>query len=688
MIKNFDSRNYDFMRNRLNSASFKNVAKVAGGAEDLEASPLEISTDDDSAGLSMSALLKKASHTVNTVTGIGLTGGPRPEFTADPSIIETSSNIKTVHLQQFYLGIPVFQMNISVEFDARNKIRDIKGDNAEIPADIDLVPKMNALNAVTNAVQNILEILNTEDKATLTDPWSKHAPDEGVNGTIALIENDADFPDIEIAKYRAKTVSSFGSTPTRATVIGWIKNEDPEDTPASQYPLGAFVPANLVLFYQGPTVRLGWEIVVTLPDAMGRFRLIISADKSENSEVLYRQEVSGSLLAKARVYPFNPGETPARVEVSFPLDPVGYNVAADLAKNVLDAKFPRDWCDGDTCVGNNTKATKGLSAISLRATERNGLLFFEPSLPLGDEQKILNIFHFCNYMHDFYYLLGFDEGSGNFQQVDFTDGGSSGDPVFARAHPGLVRGTANMATNPDGEPPIMNMGEVVGTGRHTAFDADVVFHEFTHGVTNRLVGGRMNNTALEQPQSRGMGEGWSDYFALTIQNFHRPFEQERRVTGDWVSARRAGIRAFPYGPRKLPDSRGNFPDGFGDIIGGRYLIDEHNVGEVWCAALMHVNRLMGAEVGDYRRGHQIGWQIVVDGLKLSPSNPSFLNARDAILKALSDLHDRGAMNSSEYGKARRGAWKAFAEFGMGVSAFCPDSTLSGIVAAEDLPGDL
>ncbi len=53
-------------------------------------------------------------------------------------------------------------------------------------------------------------------------------------------------------------------------------------------------------------------------------------------------------------------------------------------------------------------------------------------------------------------------------------------------------------------------------GRLTAFDSSVVFHEFTHGVTNRLVGGRLYARALDATQSSGMGEGWSDYVACTI----------------------------------------------------------------------------------------------------------------------------------------------------------------------------
>jgi len=100
--------------------------------------------------------------------------------------------------------------------------------------------------------------------------------------------------------------------------------------------------------------------------------------------------------------------------------------------------------------------------------------------------KVVNIFYFCNYMRDFFYMLGFNERSGNFQKINFTGTGTGGDPVLARAHPGPVFGTANMITKADGIGGLMNMGPVASTNRHTAFDSDVVFHEFTHGVSTRV----------------------------------------------------------------------------------------------------------------------------------------------------------------------------------------------------------
>jgi extracellular elastinolytic metalloproteinase len=290
---------------------------------------------------------------------------------------------------------------------------------------------------------------------------------------------------------------------------------------------------------------------------------------------------------------------------------------------------------------------------------------------------VLNTFFFCNYMHDFFYMLGFDYAAGNFQRVNFTGQGAGGDAVLARVHPGRVRGTANMFTPEDGRPPLMNMGAVVfpdGSMRHTGLDSDVVFHEYLHGVTNRLVGGRLNSDALEAPQSSGMGEGWGDYFALTIQNYNKPVEKV--VTGDWAAKRAGGIRMHPYDA--------NYPATFGDIGTGVFN-EEHNIGEIWCAALMQMNRNLNRVLNSATRGHELGWQIVVDGLKLSPANPSFLDMRDAILRALSDLNARGKLDDADFKKARRAVWEAFARFGMGENARSNGPSLEGVLGDNTIP---
>ena len=244
------------------------------------------------------------------------------------------------------------------------------------------------------------------------------------------------------------------------------------------------------------------------------------------------------------------------------------------------------------------------------------------------------------------------------------------DPVRARAHSGPVTGTANMSTEADGTPPVMNMGLVTGTGRHTAFDADVVLHEYTHGLTTRLVGGTQQGHSLDAPQSAGMGEGWSDFFALTIQNYFRAQQgkPEKVVTGDWVVKNPNGIRQAAYDD--------NYPFTYGAIAN---FDDEHQVGEVWCATLMMMLRRMRAALGNDMDGYRLGWQMVVDGLKLTPANPSFLEARDAILLALDHMLDQQRISQSTHQLVRQAALTAFGRFGMGPNATSENAGLAGIV---------
>ena len=98
------------------------------------------------------------------------------------------------------------------------------------------------------------------------------------------------------------------------------------------------------------------------------------------------------------------------------------------------------------------------------------------------------MFYHCNILHDLWYMLGFTKEAGNFEGID---------PVDARVYPQPVSGTANFSTPPDGTSPIMRMGLVSNTNRPTCCDPDVMYHEFMHGVTNRLVGGRLNTRALD-----------------------------------------------------------------------------------------------------------------------------------------------------------------------------------------------
>ena len=103
---------------------------------------------------------------------------------------------------------------------------------------------------------------------------------------------------------------------------------------------------------------------------------------------------------------------------------------------------------------------------------------------------------------------------------------------------------------------------------------------------------------------------------------------------------------------------------------------------------MKMTRGIRSTLGNTRSGYQLSWQLVVDGLKTTPPNPTFLDARDAILRSLDDMSAAGRISGDLHGKVRRACWEAFARFGMGVGAHRRDASLDGIVADNTMPQDL
>jgi len=80
--------------------------------------------------------------------------------------------------------------------------------------------------------------------------------------------------------------------------------------------------------------------------------------------------------------------------------------------------------------------------------------------------------------------------------------------------------------------------------------------------------------------------------------------------------------------------------------------------------------------------------LVTDGLKLSPGNPTFLDARDGILLALDHLRDQHRISPDVWKAVRKAAWEGFAHFGMGSHASSADADLSSAIADTSLPADL
>jgi extracellular elastinolytic metalloproteinase len=632
MSREIDRRNLTPRRAMANrDAELRSVASAVSdrlpGAHRIRISRFDAATGNPAAVVSEAApaeagnyVQRALEHVRGISRALGLTATQPAEFVADPDYQTTSGGAVAVHLQQAYKGIPIFQAAEAVRFEPNGAIKETVGSTITVPEDVAVAPKLRVEEAVLRAARHVAS--PQEDEQGHKDPFGE----------------SLDLPSVNLEGFEPRVIAAFPEKPEKLTVL-------------DAGPFGDKIKASLLWFPLGDALRLTWEVILTMPGYRGQYRTLVDA---ENGEIQYCRQLIETVAARGNVYRVHGGQ--ARQMTDFPRPLADYGLPVPGA---LPAGFPDTWVETDRTAGNNVFGRLGANGISIQGALQSGVVAFDPANATGDDQKVLNIFYFNCFMHDFFYLLGFRESDGNFQQNNLGRGGSALDRVDARAHPGPVYGTANMGTPIDGLSPVMNMGLVSSTNRHTAFDSSVVFHEFTHGVTNRLVGGPANDRALDAPQSSGMGEGWSDYIACTINN--------TQIVGDWVVNDPAGIREFPY------DS--NFPDHFGKLGTGRYN-EEHNIGEIWCATLMEMNRNIGAN---------LGVQLVVDALKLTPANPSFLDARDAILAALDALRQANKLTQAEFDTARTGVWGAFAKFGMGPGARSNGAELSGIVADFTVP---
>ena len=125
------------------------------------------------------------------------------------------------------------------------------------------------------------------------------------------------------------------------------------------------------------------------------------------------------------------------------------------------------------------------------------------------EQDTVQAFYLANRFRDHLATLGFDGFSGADRVLVHTMDGAATGPDGDHAN------NANMFTPPEGESPIMQMYlwrspfRTVSSGS----DAAVLFHEYTHGLSNRLVVDADGVGALNTAQAGAMGEGWSDWYA-------------------------------------------------------------------------------------------------------------------------------------------------------------------------------
>ncbi|HKQ51213.1 MAG TPA: M36 family metallopeptidase [Pyrinomonadaceae bacterium] len=408
--------------------------------------------------------------------------------------------------------------------------------------------------------------------------------------------------------------------------------------------------AELNVVRMADTARLAWHVFAEVGPSEW-YEMLVDAG---TGELLLRSNLYVD-AAQGTVYTEDPGAGP-RVLVSFVGDTVintsfGWmGTATTTTGNNVEAYL-------DTNADNAPDANNGTGLSNGHAFAANQDFTFPFSTTVDPRTQqaavVTNLFYFNNIMHDFSYRLGFTETARNFQTNNYGRGGTGNDSVRAEAQDGSGTNNANFATPPDGQRPRMQqyLFTAPTPDRDSSVDSDVVFHEYGHGISNRLIGN--GSTALQGTQSGAMGEGWSDYWACTINN--------DGVMGEYVTNNTTrGIRRAAY---TVPAA--TVHDSYADVCAGG--CEVHNDGEVWAAALWDLRTQLGATISD---------NIVLNGMKFTPTRPSFLNARDGILQADQNLNG---------GANRCAIWTVFARHGMGVSAVGNDGTTH--TAATNIPAD-
>lgn len=134
---------------------------------------------------------------------------------------------------------------------------------------------------------------------------------------------------------------------------------------------------------------------------------------------------------------------------------------------------PYGWHDLDGITGVDTTVTFGNNVQAYEDTDDDNAPNLMPDgganlcfdFPFDDnlapatylDAATVNLFYWNNMVHDVLYQYGFDEGAGNFQNINYSNTGAGGDYVNAECQDGGGTNNANFSTPPDGSNPRMQM---------------------------------------------------------------------------------------------------------------------------------------------------------------------------------------------------------------------------------------
>jgi extracellular elastinolytic metalloproteinase len=306
---------------------------------------------------------------------------------------------------------------------------------------------------------------------------------------------------------------------------------------------------------------------------------------------------------------------------------------------------PQGWYDGTGIMrGNNVHAysdwTNTNTPPSSQTNCGGSMICIFPvnwSLPPQNDvaAALTNLYFWNNYIHDTQVLYGFDEVAGNFQTINYGGLGLGNDAVNAEAQDAGGTNNANFYTPADGQQPRMQM--YLFTSASPNLDGDfenlVITHEYSHGISNRLVGGPSNVNCLWKAQQPG--EGISDWHGLVYTHDPASTGATPRGVGTYVLNQPTtgpGIRPKRY---STDPSVNNWT--YVDVAGKSI---PHGVGSVFAQAMWRVYWSLIDRWGyipDLQSpssfGNQRAMLYMTEGLKFTACNPTFTDVRDGILQA-------------------------------------------------------
>lgn len=212
-----------------------------------------------------------------------------------------------------------------------------------------------------------------------------------------------------------------------------------------------------------------------------------------------------------------------------------------------------------------------------------------------------------------------------------------------------------------------------------SFDNGIIAHEYGHGISTRQTGPVSNSSCLNNKEQ--MGEGWSDFFGLMITQLPTDTSTTRRGIGTFAvnqAKTGVGIRPTVYTTNMTQN-----PSTYANLVAYGNADSPHRTGYVWATMLWDLNWKMINKYGftpdliNGNAGNTKAISLVMEGLRLQPCRPGFVDGRNAILEADQLLNN---------GENKCDIWSVFARRGLGYSASQGDSNdRTDGVAAYDLP---